>query len=88
MEALREIFIAALLPDRKLRAFEEQPLGAVAAGSKEGARWLLLWHLEDQLKRRRAARAPRQHSFTGGSLQECLIVVQGPTLSDKFRLNH
>ena len=52
IEALREIFIAALLPDRKLRYFEEQPLAAVPAGTKEGARRLLYWHLEDQLKRR------------------------------------
>ena len=51
IEALREIFIAALLPDRKLRFFEEQPLAAVPAG-KEGVRRLLYWHLEDQLKRR------------------------------------
>jgi ribosome biogenesis protein MAK21 len=60
LDALREVFIAALLPDRKLRFFEERPLGAVPArgGSKDGARRLLLWHLEDQLKRRRAPCAP------------------------------
>ncbi len=41
----------ALLPDRKLVSFEDQPLSAVPSG-KEGLRCLLYFHFEDQLKKR------------------------------------
>jgi ribosome biogenesis protein MAK21 len=51
IDALREIFIAALLPDRKLKFFEEQPLSAVPS-SKDGLRRLLYYYVEDQIKRR------------------------------------
>jgi len=51
VDALREIFIAALLPDRKLRFFEEQPLARVPPG-RAGERALMLFLLEDCLKRR------------------------------------
>ena len=45
----------ALLPDRKLVSFEDQPLSAVPSG-KEGLRCLLYYHFEDQLKKRCAHR--------------------------------
>ncbi|EIE24712.1 hypothetical protein COCSUDRAFT_14147 [Coccomyxa subellipsoidea C-169] len=54
IDALREIFIAALLPDRKLKFFEEQPIAAVP-DNKEGMRRLLYFYVEDQIKRRYAA---------------------------------
>lgn len=51
IDALREIFLVALLPDRKLRFFEEQPLGRVPPG-REGDRVLLQFVVEDAMKRR------------------------------------
>ena len=51
VEALRELFTVALLPDRRLRSLGQQPLGALPAG-RDGARRLLYWHLEDCIKRR------------------------------------
>lgn len=51
IDALRELFVAALLPDRKLRFFEEQPLAAVPS-NKDGQRRLLYYYVEDQIKRR------------------------------------
>ena len=51
IDALREVFAVALLPDRKLVSFEDQPLSAVPSG-KEGLRCLLYYHFEDQLKKR------------------------------------
>lgn len=54
IDALREVFTVALLPDRKLVSFEEQPLSAVPSG-KEGLRRLLYYFFEDQLKKRCAA---------------------------------
>lgn len=54
IEALREVFLTALLPDRKLRFLSQQPLRALAAG-REGERRLLYWHLEDCIKKRCAA---------------------------------
>ena len=47
----------ALLPDRKLVSFEDQPLAAVSSG-KEGLRRLLYYHFEDQLKKRCAGLMP------------------------------
>jgi hypothetical protein len=39
-----------LLPDnRHLKHFDQQPLAALPEG-KEGARYLLWWYLEDQVK--------------------------------------
>ncbi len=59
MDAGREIFLTALLPDRKLVALAAQPLAALPAG-RAGDRRLLLWTLEDALKQRcgRCAHAP------------------------------
>lgn len=51
IDALKEIFLVALLPDRKLRFFEQQPLAAVP-DNKEGHRRLLFFHVEDCLKKR------------------------------------
>ena len=51
VDALREVFTVALLPDRKLVSFEDQPLVAVPS-SKDGLRRLLYFHFEDQLKKR------------------------------------
>lgn len=62
IDALKEIFLVALLPDRKLKFFEQQPLAAVPT-SKEGARRLLFWYVEDCLKK-------RYSSFVTG-LEEC-----------------
>lgn len=62
IDALKEIFLVALLPDRKLRFFEQQPLAAVPA-NKEGSRHLLFWYVEDCLKK-------RYSSFVTG-LEEC-----------------
>ena len=62
IDALKEIFLVALLPDRKLKFFEQQPLAVVPA-NKEGNRRLLLYYVEDCLKK-------RYSSFVTG-LEEC-----------------
>ncbi|KAL4421400.1 hypothetical protein ABPG75_010691 [Micractinium tetrahymenae] len=54
MDALKELFISVLLPDRKLRFFEQQPLDKLEAG-RDGERRLLYWLLEDGLKKRYAS---------------------------------
>ena len=51
IEALREVFVAALLPDRKLRWLAQQPLAALEPG-RQGEKRLLFWHLEDSIKKR------------------------------------
>ena len=51
IDALREIFIVSLLPDRKLKFFQDQPVAAVPS-NKEGMRCLLYFYVEDQIKRR------------------------------------
>ena len=51
MDALKELFTTVLLPDRKLKFFEQQPVEAQEAG-KEGERRLLYWLLEDGIKKR------------------------------------
>ena len=62
IDALKEIFLVALLPDHKLKFFEQQPLAMVPA-NKEGSRRLLFWYVEDCLKK-------RYSSFVTG-LEEC-----------------
>jgi hypothetical protein len=47
----QELFLSSLLPDRKLRVLEAQPLQALPPG-KDGERCLLLWGVEDAVKRR------------------------------------
>lgn len=48
IDALKELFVTTLLPDRKLKYFAQQPLQA----QREGDRLLLLWYWEDCLKHR------------------------------------
>lgn len=50
---LQEIFLTSLLPDRKLRVLEQQPLTALPPG-RDGERMLLMWAVEDAVKRRYA----------------------------------
>ncbi|KAH9540177.1 hypothetical protein CY35_15G097300 [Sphagnum magellanicum] len=51
MDALKEIFLASLLPDRKLKFLAQQPL-RLLYNSKEAASLLLYWYWEDCLKHR------------------------------------
>eukprot|EP00898_Chlorokybus_atmophyticus_P004404 jgi/Chlat1/4965/Chrsp32S04947 len=51
MDALKELFLLSLLPDRKLRPFEQQPLGTLNS-STQRATQLLYWYFEDVLKQR------------------------------------
>jgi ribosome biogenesis protein MAK21 len=51
MDAGREIFATALLPDRKLRWLAQQPLASLPPG-RDGERRLMLWVFEDALKQR------------------------------------
>uniref|UniRef100_A0A383VK77 CCAAT-binding factor domain-containing protein n=1 Tax=Tetradesmus obliquus TaxID=3088 RepID=A0A383VK77_TETOB len=53
LEALQELFLTQLLPDRKLKVLESQPLGLLPPG-REGERRLLLWAVEDAVKSRYA----------------------------------
>lgn len=50
---LQELFLTQLLPDRKLKVLESQPLGLLPPG-REGERRLLLWAVEDAVKSRYA----------------------------------
>lgn len=50
-DALKELFMTVLLPDRRLVAFDTRPLGSMKP-SKAGDRQLLLWWVEDCIKRR------------------------------------
>ncbi|PWA96240.1 CCAAT-binding factor [Artemisia annua] len=50
-EALKEMFISSLLPDRKLKTLSQQPLDLLPE-SKDGNSLLLLWHWEECLKQR------------------------------------
>ena len=54
LDALKEIWLEVLLPERKLNFFEQQPLGAIKSG-KDHDRALLYWAYEDALKQRYAA---------------------------------
>ncbi|KAL6757303.1 CBF/Mak21 family-domain-containing protein [Haematococcus lacustris] len=63
LEALQELFLAVLLPDgRRLKHLESQPLASLPSG-KEGAKYLLWWFLEDQIKVR--------YGLFVGALEEC-----------------
>ncbi|KAF6166730.1 hypothetical protein GIB67_005606 [Kingdonia uniflora] len=50
-EALKELFLSSLLPDRKLKSLFQRPLNHLAE-SKDGNTLLLLWHFEECLKQR------------------------------------
>ena len=50
IDALAEVFIVALLPDRRLLGWEERSLPAEPPVSKDDRRRLLYWHLEDCIK--------------------------------------
>lgn len=67
VEAVQELFTAILLPDRKLKYLEQQPLSALLPASasaatlaapgqgglsKDAERLLLYWYVEDSVKRR------------------------------------
>jgi ribosome biogenesis protein MAK21 len=47
MDALKDLFVSSLLPDRKLRYFNQQPYNMIPPPSD---RQLLFWHLEDRIK--------------------------------------
>ncbi|KAE9468038.1 hypothetical protein C3L33_00089, partial [Rhododendron williamsianum] len=50
-EALKELFISSLLPDRKLKTLFQRPLNLLPE-SKDGYSLLLFWHWEECLKQR------------------------------------
>ena len=52
IDALTEVFIVALLPNRKLRAWSEQNLLSGPVTSKDDRRRLLYYHVEDCIKSR------------------------------------
>ncbi|KAI3423892.1 hypothetical protein D9Q98_009726 [Chlorella vulgaris] len=68
MDALKELFMSVLLPDRKLRYFEQQPLDKAEAG-KEGERRLLYWLVEDGIKKRYATFVEALESCSRDSLE-------------------
>jgi ribosome biogenesis protein MAK21 len=51
IEALQELCLTVVLPDRKLKYLEQQPVDALPEG-KEGKKQLLMWCVEDAVKRR------------------------------------
>lgn len=52
LDALQELFVDKLLPDRKLQFFEQQPLHALPAGGTLREQHLLAYAAEDAIKRR------------------------------------
>ncbi|WCJ33430.1 CCAAT-binding factor [Euphorbia peplus] len=50
-EALKELFISSMLPDRKLKTLLQRPVDAVPE-TKDGYSLLLFWYWEDCLKKR------------------------------------
>lgn len=53
IDALRELFVTSLLPDRKLRYLAQRPeLETLASQGKDGEPLLRFWYWEDALKQR------------------------------------
>ncbi len=52
LDALQELFTGVLLPDRKLRFFEQQALGGLPTSGKVREQYLLAYAMEDAIKRR------------------------------------
>lgn len=52
LDALTALFTSELLPDRKLAYFHEQPLDQVDVGTEDGEVRLLLWYVEDAIKKK------------------------------------
>lgn len=52
LDALQELFVDKLLPDRKLRFFEQQPLQTLPMGGVLREQHLLAYAVEDAIKRR------------------------------------
>ncbi|KAG1665927.1 hypothetical protein FOA52_004516 [Chlamydomonas sp. UWO 241] len=63
IEALQELFLTCLLPSRRMKFLEQQPVHLLQAESKDGRKRLLLWYIEDSVKRR--------YSIFVGALEEC-----------------
>lgn len=51
IEALQELCLTVILPDRKLKFLEQQPVQSLPDG-KDGRKILLFWCVEDAVKRR------------------------------------
>ncbi|GIM15448.1 hypothetical protein Vretimale_18225, partial [Volvox reticuliferus] len=85
LEALQELFTNALLPDRKLKFLEQQPLQDLPPG-RDGEKLLLLWWTEDCVKRRYAefVTALEEHSKENLEfLKEKSMRVMADLLSSK-----
>ena len=52
VDAIAEVFVVALLPDRKLKAWSEQQLPSGSVTKKEARRSLMYMYLEDCIKTR------------------------------------
>jgi len=52
LDALTALFTSELLPDRKLRYFHEQPLEQCDADTEDGEVRLLMWYMEDAVKKK------------------------------------
>lgn len=90
LHAAQELFTRFLLPDRKLRFLEQQPLAALGPASaplgRDGERRLLLWWTEDCVKRRYAqfVAALEEHSKDNLEfLKEKAMRVMGELLAAK-----
>jgi len=51
IEALQELCLTVILPDRKLKFLEQQPVHSLPEG-RDGRKRLLFWCVEDAVKRR------------------------------------
>ncbi|GIL62556.1 hypothetical protein Vafri_16644, partial [Volvox africanus] len=68
LEALQELSTNVLLPDRKLKFLEQQPLQDLPPG-RDGEKLLLLWWTEDCVKRRYAEFVTALEEHSKGSLE-------------------
>ncbi|KAK2192448.1 hypothetical protein NP493_31g05000 [Ridgeia piscesae] len=83
LDTLRDLFLTELMPDRKLRTFQQHPLGdltTLASGNRESRdKRLLLWYFEGELKDRydryiKAIEA-MSHDTVAASKQKALATV-------------
>lgn len=87
MDAGREIFATALLPDRKLRWLAQQPLASLPPG-RDGERRLMLWVFEDALKQRWAARRQLAQAPSRSRLASIPALLPGVNKQPQVRVKH
>ncbi|KAL2502974.1 CCAAT-binding factor [Forsythia ovata] len=76
-EALKELFISSLLPDRKLKTLVQQPLNQVS-DTKDGYSLLLFWYWEECLKE---SKSEQERCLLSALVNKVLISESGEAAS-------